>query len=477
MPKLEFVGQSTQDQDDPTARTSRLVNCYREPSGGRSAYLLKPVLGMRDFASTGAVFVRATHVMAGILYALAGGKLFRVNSDGTSDELATVVDSDESSMDSNNGVLTIVAGGRYWTWNGVTLNEPAAGAFSDIGSVGFIAQRTILTERSGRRFAWSEVADPDTIDGLSFATTESRDDNNLRVMPFGGTLWFFKERSIEPWYPTGADDVFAPVSGGALDIGLKGYGLIARTPRALAFVGSDNKVHLLSGGVQPISTVAVESAIKLSEPTHCFYYQDKGHEFVVVRFADRPAFAHDLSTGEWHERAEGLDLGPWTATGCESAYGKFIVSNVLGEFAELVPAALDGSIPLICEAQSRTLRMENDRFRISEFEIFGRVGVNDLNAPEILQIDGLEVLDAGDGGALIIGEGDGRTEAKIELFLSRDSGMTWGAPKPRGLGIRGEYNTRMNWRALGQFRAATARLRWSDTAGISIDAEGVVKFG
>lgn len=477
MPKVEFVGQTRQDQDNRGANTARLVNCYREVSGGRSNYVLKPVLGMRSFAETGSVFTRATHVMEGILYALVGGKLFRINSDGTADDLATVVDSAESTLDSNNGVLTIVAGGRYWTWDGSTLSEPAAGAFSDIGSVDYIGQRTILTERNGRRFEWSDVADPGTINGLSFATTESRDDDNLRVVAFSDTLWFFKGKSIEQWYETGASDVFAPMGGGAIDIGLKGYGLVVKAPRALVFVGTDNKVHMITGGgVQPVSTVSVEASIAQSDPTHCFYYQEEGHEFIVVRFSDRPSWVFDISSAEWHERAQGLDLGAWSATNAEAAYGGFYVATVLGEFFTLSPSGMDNDIPVISEAQSLTLQIANNRFRVADLEIYGRVGVHDVGAPEVLEIEGVEVLDAGDGGALIIGDGDRDAEAQIELYVSKDYGHTWKDPKPKGLGKRGQYDKRVIWRGLGQYRNFTARIRWSDSPGIPVDAEAVVRL-
>lgn len=474
MPKIAFVGQSRQDQDNRGSNTARLINCYRE-AVGEGKHVLKPVLGMRSFAETGSVFTRAAHVMNGALYAVVGGVLFSIASDGTATNLGAVVDSEETTIDSNNGVLTIVAGGRYWTWDGTTLSEPGTGAFPSFGSVDFIGQRTILTEKDGRRFQWSDVAAPDTLSG-AFATTESRDDNNLRVVAFADTLWFFKEKSIEQWYETGDSDVFAPMGGGAIDIGLKGYGLVVKAPRALFFVGTDNKVHIASGGgAKPISTVAVETAIKNSTPTHCFYYQDEGHEFIVVRFDDRPAWVFDLSMGEWHERAEGLGLGAWSATAAVNAYGRFLTATLTGEFFEMVPSGMDGTIPVICEAQSLTLHMDSKRFNIPMLELFGRVGVHDVGAPEILQIEGLEVLDAGDGGALLISDGDPDAQAQIELYVSRDWGHTWSAPKPRGLGVRGDYDKRLVWRGLGRFRQVTARVRWSDSPGIPINAEAVVR--
>jgi hypothetical protein len=76
--KVEFVGHSSRDSDNLAANTSRLINCYREVSGGRSAYVLKSCLGLTLFCDLPGVFVRALEVIDGVLYAVAGGKLYSI---------------------------------------------------------------------------------------------------------------------------------------------------------------------------------------------------------------------------------------------------------------------------------------------------------------------------------------------------------------------------------------------------------------
>jgi len=68
------------------------------------------------------------------------------------------------------------------------------------------------------------------------------------------------------------------------------------------------------------------------------------------------------------------------------------------------------------------------------------------------------------------GDGD-TTEAKVTLEMSRDGGRTFGQPRDRGVGAVGEYETRLTWRALGQFRKATARISQSSAVDVPMLAE------
>ena len=481
MPKVEFVGQSKRDEDNAGATSSRLVNCYREAVGERSGFVLKPVLGMSAFGTTSDVLTRAMHRAEDWIYAAVGGNLHRVASNGDTVSLASITDDVDTSISSNNGNICVVSGGEYKVWDGTTLNTPTAGAFSDFGSVEFLGQRTILTERNGRRFQWSNVADPETLDGLNFATAESRDDDILRAVAFADVLWLFKERSIERWYQTGLSgaDALRPQTGATIDVGLKGYNLVCKAPATMAMVGSDNKFYLIGpGGVQVISTTGVETAIKQKTPTHCFYYEDEGHSFLVLRFSDRPAWVFDLSLKEWHERAEGLDLDQWNALACAEIDDKFIVGTVGGDFLRLARTQLDQGVPLICQATGRTLRLDGKRFRIPAFELLTRVGVSTEARYEVLNVltGTVEVVEEAGGGLVVDAKTNEELAGNITLEMSKDFGKTWTAPKQRSMGALGDYDHRVIWRALGQFRQATPRITWSDVTDTPVDAEGVVEI-
>jgi hypothetical protein len=411
------------------------VNCYVEPVGDQIT--LKSVLGMSSFATVPGVFARALAEVGGVLYVAQGGGLYSVTSDGTVTSLGSITDSAETTISSNNGNVTVAAGGNYYVWDGSTLSTPTAGAFSDFGSVEYFGSLTVLTERNGQRVQWSDVLDPTTLDGLNFATANAYDDDLLRVLAIGGSLWMFGERSIEQWYQNGAD--LAPVAGAAIEFGLKAYGLLSRTPNGAFFVSSDNKVRLMQGGMQVISNRAVETALAQNTATHCFFYQDEGHDICVVRFSDRPAWCYDISTARWHERAEGDTFEAWSAVGSNKAFGKWNVLTEVGTLYQLERTNNDATGALLRQVTSVTLVNEGQRFRVKRFEVEGRVGFSDL----------------------------GR-DASVSLQMSKDHGMTWTDAKTRSMGDLGEYQQRMVWRSLGQYRNATFRLTISDAAELPI---------
>lgn len=441
MPQVEFVGQSTRDSDYITSNPSRLVNVYREPiaSGGRSSYAVKSVLGTSDYAELPGVFTRAMGVVNGSLYAVAGGKLHYINAGYSA--LGDIRDDENTSLAGNNGKVAVCADGRFYVWDGTAVSEPASGAFSDFGGLDYLSNYTILTQRNGRMFQWSNVADPTDLPGLNFSTADGRDDNLIRPVAINGMLYLFKEASHEVWYLTGQAGAraFARQAGGVVDIGLKGFGLITRIPSGGFFVGSDNRAHIVSGGIQPVSIPAVETAIQQGRPRACFAYEDEGHTFCAITFVDRPAWVYDVATNEWHERAEGALLQPWSVTCAEKWRGTWYCGADDAVIRKFDRISSDGDKPLVREMTSRTVYQDGQRFVASQLELFPLQGL---------------------------------TDGKIELFVSRDGGMIWSDAKIRSIGPVGNYAGRVIWRALGQSRQFTARVRVTGAHGFSMLAEG-----
>lgn len=442
MTQIEFVGQSSRDGDFEGGNTGRLVNVYREPivGGGRAQNALKSVLGLDSFAQLSGVFVRAMAEIDGKLFAVCGGALYEIGSDGTVTTLGAVNDSAETSIAGNNGDVTVAAGGDYYLWDGATLTNPTAGAFSDFGAVDYIGNYTVITEQAGRRFQWSDIADASDLPGLNFSTADGRDDLCVRPFAINGALYIFKETSHEVWYVTGqaAEAAFERQVGGVFDIGLKAFGLICRIPQSAFFVGDDNRAYVVAGGLRPVSTPPVETSLRYDQPECCFMYEDEGHTFCVVTFASRPAWVYDVATGEWHERAAGVALGPWDVTASAKFGGIWYAGRDDGKVLAFARVNADDGHPLVREVTSRTLYQDGQRMRVSEVEVFPR---------------------------------QGRSEGNVMLSVSRDGGNVFGDPKVRAIGPVGNYGNRVIWRNLGQCRQFTARLRWTDTADISFLAE------
>lgn len=435
---LELAGQSARDGFHRT-QTARLINCYREPLVGTGNSLIRPVLALDPFTQTPGILAQAAEVMDGRLFVASGGRLFEIAPDGGWTDRGAIA-AGHASMAGNNGVLGIVAGGRYFTWDGATLAEPAAGAFADFGSVEFFGGYTILTELGGRRFQWSALADAGDLPGLNFSTADGRDDKLLRAVSVGGLLLLLKEQSHEWWYQTGGAgaEAFERLAGGVGGLGLRDYALVTRLPDAAFMVGDDGKAHVIAGQglAQPVSTPPVETAIRTCTPKRVVYYEDEGHMFCAIVFRDCPAWVFDIATKEWHERAEGQFLQPWSIAGAVKWRGDWIAVQDDGSVRRFRRGDKDGAAPLVKQITSHTLRLEDGaRPVLRELEIYAPVGFS--------------------GG-------------HVGLSISRDGGATWGPEMTREAGPH--YGRRMNWRNLGQARQITARLQWTADHGIEAQA-------
>lgn len=442
MPVFEFVRQSARDPANLQGTGERLVNLYAEPMapGAGAAFALKAVPGLAAFADLPGVFVRALESAprysdAGVpsdrLAAVSNGTLHEIDAAGVVTALAAVPDDEATGLSTNNGMITVTAGGRYFVWTGTALDEPTPGAFSSFGGVEFLGDYTILTERNDRRFCWSALADATDLPSLNFATAEARDDAILRPLSVGGNLWIFKATSIEVWGATGLAGAAAFQRLTVVETGLRAFSLLAKVAGGAFFVGNDGIVYLTGGtpNLQPISTPAVNEAIARGEPTDALYYEHRGHKFCMVRFRDRPALCFDLVTGLWHERATGED-GAFGATDSAYAFGSWHFAGFDGAVKTAAAVATDDGAPLFRRAVSVPLAMAGARFTVPEIEVYATMG-----------------------GA-----------QQVQMRLSRDGGMTWGAWRSASLGATGVYGNRALFRSNGQARRLMMELRVTDAA-------------
>lgn len=450
MVKITFATGSTRHSDDVGFSPQRLVNFYASPSpDGKSPAILRSVLGQESFADSGIGFLRAISTVNGVIYAVASGTLYSVSSGGITSALGSIPDDPVTTISGNGSNVTVAAGGQYFVWDGSALTQPTAGAFSSFGTVALIDQRTIITEKDGARFQWSDLADPSTLDALNFATNETRNDDTLIVKSNGRELWFFGQESIEIWYNTGqsAENAFARINGGALDTGILAANLSVKFDDGIFFIGDDRIAYITSGmSVAPVSSAPVNTAISESTPTHCFYYEDRGHKFCCIRFSDRPAWCFDVSTGVWHERSSGVDLGAWDVVGATKAYGDWYCGTSGGDVLKMTRNNQDVSYPLRRTAISRSLYLDGAQFSVASLELLGKFGESSL----------------------------GR-DAEVMMRISKDGGRTWGEEMRRSLGTVGERLTRAVFRSLGRQRDFSIEVAVTDTSDINIYADVNVK--
>lgn len=474
---MPTFGPSSRKETNRGAHSGRLINCYRQPvpPQGMTGAVLNSVLGTEAFAETGGLFFKAFGEFKNELFAVFDGTLYKIDANGTVTTVGSV-SSGQTSLSSNGTKLTIAANGLYYTVSGMTITNVTGVAFTSIGSVGFQGQYTLLTEKDGRKWAWSDLADPSTLPALNFATAESSDDDLIRVATINGRVILFKEKSREVWYNTNqaGADAFTLLPGGVKSTGLKGYNLLTETEDALFFIGNDNIARITAGGVEAVkfSYPPVDEAIGAGNPTDCFFYEDQGQKHVAIRFGDRPTWVLDLATAEWHERAETPQHDPWSVRGTSRINGSWYACTEGGDIWKLTRNNADVSGELRRTAVSETF-YSPDRSSLDLLELYGRVGYSELTQEVVPALaTGDSLLDSGDGIGLQVGPAfDAPKDAQMWIRLSRDGGDTWGPEKWRSLGTQGSHDQRMTWRSQGQFRQLTIEANVSDPAELPLYAD------
>lgn len=444
--KLEFVAKNGRDGLNPAANTGRFLNCYIEPIGGRADYQIRSVPGMSELANLNRAFMRALHVYDGNLIALCGGELSSIETSGNVTSIGVFTDSEDAGVSQNTGKLTIVSGGEYRTWDGTTLAVVSTGALTSVSSVAYIGGYTVVSERGGRRVQWSALANPSSFSGLDFKSAETTDEDITRIVAMKDLLFVFKPSGMELWQVTGQSgpDAFERVAGGSYETGLKSFGLVTTYPNGLAFIGNDGRVHVW--GVGPVSQPQVEQAIASYSPSRLFYYEQRGHGFLCIRFKDAPAWCYDIATGEWHERAEGG--AAWSAAAAVQLDDQWYVGTENGRVSLLTGRCSDNGAILTRTVTSMPFERSSP-FKVASLEVFPRVGEDRQTDVSFVLDDGFSTLIANDARALgWPGPDDG--PALIGMQTSRN-GRVFGHEYIRDVGDVGEYDRRVVFRNLGLF--------------------------
>lgn len=452
MARYSFFTQAARDESNVAASSEELVNIYPEqaPGDARTRINLRSVPGEVPFADIGQPLVRAASVANSLFWTVAAGNLYQVASDGTITNRGAVGNSNETTISGNGANVCVVANGVYKVWDGASLTTPAAGAFSSFGSVTFSDYDTILTELNGRRFQWSDTADPTTLNALNFATAEARDGNILRAEVDQAQLFLFTAECIEVWRNTGVAGSSRYRRLTVIDQGrgLKGYHLLASDAFGIFFVGNDGVAYILSGsGIMPVSTPAVQSDITDGELTSAYYYEDRGHKFLVLRFSDRPAWVYDMTTQLWHRRQSGVTRAAWGVQRMAKAYGNWIGVDDFGAVVQMARVNADRDLPLSRIMRGKPIYMDGRKFSVAEFEALCSVGESDI----------------------------GR-DAEIMLRWSRNGGKTWVGARTGSLGSLGDYDRTVIFNALGRGESFTPELSCTDVTDVVFYSDANVRF-
>ena len=328
------------------------------------------------------------------------------------------------------------------------VNEISDPDLRRTGNVAHISNYAIFRNSDSDQFQYSDIADFDSINALSFSTAGTNSDKNVHVEAFEGDLLFFGERTLEVWRLTGnQDSPFAPLSNASLEIGCANGRTVKKLTRDIYWVSDDLRVYRTAARsyqAVPISLhQGVEHDLYKHGASNAFAYAVtmEGHSFyhLVIPEAKR-TWVYDETTQLWHERSTFTNCTLASVSCDNGGYGNHIGNSGVMHKGR---AYIGG------------------KGHVYEYDLdYGRDGFQ-----PIMREAATEPLDANwDGGITnsVSLEFQNACDQpgelnEIVLQYSDDQGKKWKGCTPRAL-IKGD-NYCPTWRDLGRFRRRSYRWR------------------
>jgi hypothetical protein len=449
--------------DEAGVNAARLVNTMAEqaPEGAKAMVLLRHAPGVDPYYSVGTGPGQGLHTFNDVLYAVSGGALYRVGSNGAA-TLVGRIGTIQPVYQANNGIQhVIVAAGRGYVSNGTTLVQITDQDFRPAGPCAFLDNYILFVEQDTGRFFCSDLADATAYDGLDFATAEGAPDNLVALAVDHRQVLLFGEYTTEVWWDsggTGGGFPFERVAGGFLEYGCAAAGAVTKIDNSVYWLANDRTARVLMGDTPvKVSKYNVERAWRgyaRVDDCEAFNYTLGGHLCTGWRFPSEGAcWIYDITTQQWHER-ESYRRNVWRVMSTAIAYDKVWAQDAeTGAVGVLTPDA----------------RTEFGATNVCSWTYANVYAANRLGFHSQLQL----VMNAGFG--LVAGQG---SEPLVRLEYSNDGGKSWRAMPHRSLGKMGKYRTRINWQRLGMGRDRVYRNIVSDPIPVIVnDAQLEVEFG
>jgi len=338
------------------------------------------------------------------------------------------------------------------TWGGPPLgftNISENANFNAANTVTFYDEYFILDWVGTNQWFYSAILDGTTYNALDYNTAEVDSSYVLATVNQQENLLIFKQRSIETWYDTGANnDPFSRYDGATIERGCAASLAIVKEDNAVFFLGNDLILYRLDGVLlRRMSTFAIEktwATYPLISDANVFSYTFGGHKFIVVTFPSANAsWIFDIASNLWHERVSYVAATPFAGRwrgNCSVVFNEqtLIGDSMSGQIGYLSDTTYtEFGSPMIGLMDSPPVHKDRKRVFISKLEINMETGVG---------------LQTGQGA-----------NPQVMLQVSRDQGRTYGLFQMwQSLGAIGAYATRLIWKKMGKARDWRFRVTISD---------------
>ena len=450
------------------ADSEELINMYREqnpPDAPTPASLLLTP-GFEDIDEVPEGPGRGSLAVGSLEYFVAGFMLYERNG----------------SVITGRGTLAADGNPATLSWNG-----PAGGQlFVTSGDVGYILDLTtfVLTTvlTSGATMgayldgyflaldaATGTLAISDLLDGLTWDPTQiaqrsSAPDPWVAMTVTKTEIDLLGSLTRETWFNAGTSPYpFQPIPGAFREQGIVAPFSLPRDVSPVMWVAQNAQggavVMMRQGydGVR-VSTHAVERSLQgvmdLSTASS-ISYQEQGHLFYMLTVPDVITWAYDVTEGLWARRAKWNTLtSTWeplrvsthvfTSTGVHLMQDR--ASGALYRMSLDLFTDVDGALILRERTPPRLSAPGQVRFNVPWFQLLMDVGVGVLGSSTT----------------------DPSVNPHAMLRTSKDGGKTWGPERTASIGKIGEYQTRVFWTTLGQYRNLVPRFRFACACPIRI---------
>ncbi len=419
------------------------MNCYAQQTIGKQPVELLGAPGVVSWCSLGGGG-RGLYVMRGILYAVSGTTLYKVDENGSQTPLGTLPGSGKL-MFAGNGT-EIMFSNRYLFSNGTVtaITDPDLPAIS---AIDMVDNYFVYTVDGSNQWGCSDLYSGATYDALDFASTDLAPDDLVTLIADHRQAFLFGQETMEPWWNSGNQGSgfpFERVAGAFIELGALARHGVCKQDNTVFWLANDKTIRSVRGQVPVrISQHGVEEAIARYvrvDDCEAWAYTWAGHLFVVFNFPSATltggaTWTFDITTNEWHERATYGETS-WDMRDSVSCYGKVFVQQ-----------ASTGDVGYLSN--------EN-------YSEFGGTLRREWTYPQVYATNRqvthsqLELVVAVDTPNGLV--------PHVNMEYSNDGGKTWALLPMRELGRIGEYRNVIRWNRLGQARDRVYRGSVDDAA-------------
>lgn len=259
-----------------------------------------------------------------IVVVVSGGRIFySTSSDFTSFTIASAGDyllnGRRPTFACDGEFLYIANGTRIVKWSPTTAPTYIADTDAPTAVTHVVIFDTYLIANSVGSGTWyfSEPGAPGTWNALDFASAESKPDVVNSIIGFRDEVYIHGRTSAEIWEDDGQTP-FAPVAGGAINVGCAAPYSVIHLDNEVIWLSSDRKfVRFAGGGVETLSTQYDEVISDMSVVEDCTAdrYDILGKTIVVFQFpSEAKTLAYNITDDNWGE------FGYWNTTGFHEAF-------------------------------------------------------------------------------------------------------------------------------------------------------------